>query len=65
MRASLGKAGSRWELTLTPPEGKAKAVRFADLPCDPAWQEARWVGFSSVSPGRQSFYLDDLVMENR
>jgi len=63
MRAVLGKAGSRWELILTPPDGKV--LQFPDLRCDPAWQEARWVGFSSVSPGRQSFYLDDLVMENR
>ena len=39
--------------------------QFKNLACDPAWKEARWFGFSSFSAGHASYYLDDLVMENR
>ena len=63
MRAPLGQAGSTWELTISLPGGTPQ--QFKNLACDPAWKEARWVGFSSFSAGHASYYLDDLVMENR
>ena len=62
MRAPLNQANSRWELILKLPDQAEK--RFADLPCDAAWKETRWVGFSSMSPDHVAFYLDDVVMEN-
>ncbi len=63
MRADLGRKNCTWTLTLTRPDGSTQT--FTDLPCHPAWQSARWVGFISLSPGTASFYLDDVVMENR
>ena len=63
MRATLGQSGSTWELTVTLPG--AAPQQFKDLACDPAWKEARWIGFSTFSAGHASYYLDDLMMENR
>ena len=63
MRAHLGQTNSRWALDITLPDGTLHT--FEDLPCDPAWKTARWVGFSSSSVGHAAFYLDDVVMENQ
>jgi hypothetical protein len=63
MRATLGQAGSHWDLALALPDGTRR--EFKDLPCDPAWQQARWVGFSSPATSSVAYYLDDLVIENR
>jgi len=62
MRATLGQSNSRWNLRVTLPDGSTR--EFKDLPCDPAWKEARWVGFSSTGADGVAFYLDDLEMEN-
>jgi hypothetical protein len=62
MRATLGRSDSRWNLKITLPDGTGR--EFKDLPCDSAWKEARWVGFSSMGRDGVSFYLDDLEMEN-
>ena len=60
MKTYLGHNNSDWTLCLTLPDGSQR--EFKNLPCDPNWTEARWIGFSSSSPDRVSFYLDDVVM---
>ncbi|MCP4453195.1 MAG: right-handed parallel beta-helix repeat-containing protein [Planctomycetes bacterium] len=62
MRTSVGHKDSRWTLNLTLPNGVHHT--FKNLNCDPLWQAARWVGFSSSSTDQIAFYLDDVVMEN-
>jgi hypothetical protein len=63
MRAPLGQSDSRWELVLKLPDGTTR--EFKDLPCDPAWKEARWIGVSSLATRATVFYLDDLEMDLR
>ncbi|HWH69884.1 MAG TPA: hypothetical protein VNT26_10890, partial [Candidatus Sulfotelmatobacter sp.] len=63
MRASLGQSDSRWALTVSLPDGTKR--EFKDLACDAAWQEARWVGFSSSAVTDTAYELDDMEMENR
>lgn len=63
MRASLGRSNSQWNLGLTMPDGKRKALSV--LPCDSDWKAARWVGFSSLAVNESRFELDDVVMQNR
>jgi hypothetical protein len=63
MTAPLGKTESKWDLVLDLPD--KGEVRFPGLPCDPAWKQARWVGFSSTAQQNAAFYLDDLVMANQ
>ena len=63
LQATLGRPNSTWTLRVTRPGGAVQT--FPDLPCDPDWQAARWVGFISLSPGHAAFYLDDLSMKNR
>ena len=62
MRATLGQSNSRWGLVVTFPNGAKRP--FEDLPCDPDWKEARWVGFSSHATTETAFELDDIEMEN-
>jgi hypothetical protein len=62
MRARLGtQANGRWDLEVNLPDQPAR--KFNDLPCDPKWRTARWVGFSSLSPRSEAIFLDDFVME--
>jgi hypothetical protein len=63
MRAILGQTNSHWDLTISLPGGAKR--EFGDLPCDPNWREARWVGFSSLATNDVAFELDDIEMENR
>jgi len=62
MHTVLGQNNSTWTLSIT--GANSVCHTFKDLACDPLWKEARWVGFSSSSPGQVSFYLDNVVMEN-
>ena len=57
----LGQANSRWTLEVTLPDGKKTVLQ--DLPCDAAWKEARWVGFSSHGGDGTSYFLDNLRMD--
>jgi hypothetical protein len=59
--ATLGRTDSRWELEVTTPEGGKIALN--DLVCDPAWKEARWVGFTSHGADGTSYHLDNVKME--
>jgi hypothetical protein len=61
--ATLGRADSRWDLEVTTPEGGKIALN--NLGCDPAWREARWVGFSFHGADGTSYYLDNVKMENK
>ena len=63
MRARLGESNSHWSLKVSLPGGIPK--EFTDLPCEPDWKEARWVGFSSTATDFTAFELDDVEMENR
>ena len=63
MRSALGKADGHWTLSVTLPDGRRR--EFAELPEDPLWKEARWVGFSSIATDFTAFELDDVEMENR
>ncbi len=63
MRAILGLPDSHWDLRLALPEGQSR--EFKELPCDPDWKEARWVGFSSEATNYTAFELDDVEMENQ
>ena len=42
-----------------------QSLKIQDWPCDPDWNEARWVGFSSPATTDTAFKLDDIEMENR
>ena len=63
MRCPVGKSDPRWSLKATLPNGTSQT--FDDLPCDPGWKEVRWLGFSSNARNTASFYLDDVVLENK
>jgi hypothetical protein len=60
---TLGQGSNRWSVEVTLPDGRKTAVK--DLACDPAWKEARWVGFSSHGTDGTSYYLDNLKMESK
>lgn len=60
--APLGdKAQGKWSLKVTLPDGSQK--EFQDLPCNPQWNRARWLGFCALEKTTASFYLDDIVLE--
>ena len=63
MRAPLGRPKSQWEMSLTLPGAKTRV--FRELPCNPAWTEAQWIGFISHRTKKTAYYLTDLTLENR
>jgi len=63
IHTALGKERSTWNLTVTLPDGSRS--NFENLPNDPAWKEARWIGFVTAAGENKSFYLDDVVLENK
>jgi hypothetical protein len=63
MQSPLGQAKSKWSLSIVLPDGKKQ--EFKDLDSAPEWKSARWLGFISVSATNTSFYLDDLLIQNK
>lgn len=61
MRVDLGRPNTKWSLSVTLPDAQAKV--FDDLPCDPKWTKAWWVGFMSQATTKVAFYLDNVEME--
>lgn len=59
----LGKEKSTWSLAVTLPDGSKR--HFENLHSDPAWEEVRWIGFITAAGENKSFYLDDVVLENK
>lgn len=62
IRAPLGLSDSKYDVTFTLPDGTKQEAK--GLPSDPAWKEARWVGFSSNANAETAYELDDLEMVN-
>jgi hypothetical protein len=58
---TIGMAEARWSVAVTSPHGKNTMLE--NLPCDPAWKEARWIGFSSHGADGTSYYLDNLILD--
>ncbi len=64
MQATLGpNHAPAWTCVLIPPDGREHT--FPNLPCDPGWQAARWVGFIAAGVNDQAFFLDDLATDCR
>jgi hypothetical protein len=61
IKSPLGQTNSTWALAVTMPDGKSHA--FKNLSSDPAWNAARWIGFSSQGANGTSYYIDALLME--
>jgi hypothetical protein len=58
------QAKGRYDLTVTLP-GRVPPQRFKNLPCDPAFRELRWFGFTANGEKPAVFYLDNLVLKPR
>ena len=64
MKATLGQGSAKtWTCVVRLPGGAEQT--FPDLPCDPGWAAARWVGFSSPGNSAAAFHLDNLETECR
>ena len=60
MDSSLGQSNRTWTATIRLPDGTEKT--FLNLPCDPDWAEARWIGFCAIGGKTSALHLDDVVL---
>jgi hypothetical protein len=62
MDSELGRRDNVWNLSVQVSHRERR--EFKGLPCDPLWNEVRWLGFSSHLTNQTVFYLDDIEMKN-
>ncbi len=62
--AGLGEAAGRWDLVVTPENGKPR--RFEKLPVqNPEWKSLDWLGFVSQADAESEIWIDDLELTHQ
>jgi len=65
IRCAIGKAGSgKYDVIVRLP-GRTAPLRFADIPCDPAFRHLDWFGFTADGTEAGVFFVDDLSLSPR